>query len=189
MERDVVLGVDLDEVVFQYLEGLRSALSLKGVVPPSGEPTSYSMSEAGWFPTHEAFCKAHGEAVEEGLYTKLELVPGAREALWKLSDAGYQLNIITSRFVNPGQHRLVVAQTVEALEASRIPYSNISFLSHKVLQHADAYIDDSPSNLTALSEAGRFVIKKTMAYNQSSPGLPASSWSEVLEHLRERFGK
>lgn len=187
--RDTILGVDLDEVVFQYIEGLRKVLHTKGVVPPSGEPVSYNMSSAGWFSSREDFCKAHGEAVDEGLYTSLELIPGAREKLWELSSAGYQINIITSRFVNPGQHRKVVSQTVEALETHRIPYSNISFLDNKVLQYADAYIDDSPTNLEGLTASGRFVIRKEMAYNVDSPGVRATSWEEIRSILREKFGK
>lgn len=187
--RDTVLGVDLDEVVFRYIEGLRQVLHTSGVVPPSGEPKSYNMSEAGWFTSREEFCKAHGEAVEDGLYLKLDLIEGASEKLWDLSDSGYQITIITSRFVNPGQHQKVVSQTVEALEKSRIPYSNISFLDNKVLQFADAYIDDSPTNLQGLSEAGRLVIRKEMAYNLDSPGIRATSWSEIREILRENFGK
>lgn len=187
--RDVVLGVDLDECVFKYIEGLREFMQVGGVVPPSGEPSSYNMAEAGWFASREAFCKAHGEAVEEGLYTRLSLIEGARDTLWDLSDSGYQINIITSRFVNPGQHQKVVSQTVQALEENRIPYSNLSFLDNKVLQHADAYIDDSPSNVAALVEAGRFVIRKEMAYNVSSPGVSATSWSEIRTILFDKFGK
>lgn len=40
-----------------------------------------------------------------------------------------------------------------------------------------------------LSEAGRFVIRKEKTYNLDSPGVRATSWSEIREILREKFGK
>lgn len=189
MTDKITLGVDLDEVVYKYIEGLRKRMNSRGLVPPSGEPLSYSMRESKWFPSDEEFFSFHGEQVEEGLYEDLELHEGASETLHDLSGSGYRLNIITSRFVNPGQHQKVVSQTVAALDRDDIPYSNISFLSRKVDQYADAYIDDSPSNLASLAGAGRFVIKRNMAYNVDSPGVPAASWAEIREILRDTFGK
>lgn len=189
MAEKITLGVDLDEVVYKYIEGLRKRMIASGLVPPEGEPTSYSMRESKWFPTDDEFFAFHGEQVEQGLYEDLELHEDASETLHDLSDSGYLLNIITSRFVNPGQHQKVVEQTVAALDRDLIPYSNISFLARKVEQYADAYIDDSPRNLESLSSAGRVVIKRTMAYNTSSPGIPASSWGEIRSILRETFGR
>ena len=188
-DRKIVLGIDLDEVVFSYCEGLRKKMMNAGFTVPEGEPISYSMAEAKWFPSNEDFCKFHGELVDEGLYESLELIEDASEVLWDLSNSGYQNNIITSRFVNPGQHKKVVSQTVAALDHHDIPYSNLSFLDNKVLQFADAYIDDSPKNINHLSAADRFVIRKKMLYNEGCPGVPVSSWKEIREVLREKFGR
>lgn len=187
--RDIVLGVDLDEVVFEYIVGLRELIRDSGREVPDNEPTSWSMEEAGWFPTDEAFKKFHGDAVEDGLYEKLKLTHGAHEVLWDLSDAGYQINIITSRFVNPGQHRKVVSQTVASLDRWDLPYSNISFLDNKVLFKADAYIDDSPRNVNNLVDANRFVIRKVMNYNKDCKGVPAINLKEARQILRDHFGR
>lgn len=188
-DRKIVLGVDLDEVVYKYLEGLRSLMAADGLVAPEGEPLSYSMHGSGWFPTPEDYVKYHGAQVDAGLYEKLELHEGASETLWDLSDSGYKLNIITSRFVLPGQHEKVVKQTVRTLDRDSIPYSNLSFLSSKADQYADAYIDDSPTNLESLTGTGRLVIRRVMKYNELSPGVPASSWKEIREVLRSHFGR
>lgn len=188
-ERDIVLGVDLDEVVFNYLGFVREKLVAAGRQLPDGPPNSWSLPDAGWFKDDADFFKFHGNLVEEGLYDKLELLPGAHETLWDLSNSGYMLNVITSLFVNPGQHQKVCKQTVVALDANGIPYNNLSFLNKKALQFADAYVDDSPKNIESLHEAGRFVIRKEMLYNLSSPGVRATSWEEIREILREKFGK
>lgn len=186
----IVLGVDLDEVVYRYTSGFRNWLEYRhGFTLPPEDPKSWSLKESGWFAQEEDFAKFHGQAVNEGLYEQLETLPQARETLWELSDAGYQLNIITSRFVNPGQHQRVVAQTVKALDRDRIPYSNLSFLGNKVLQQADAYLDDSPKNIKGLKEAGREVIIFTMAYNKALEGRRADTWGEARAHLRDLFGR
>lgn len=186
----IVLGVDLDEVVFHYIDFLREYLRSQGLQVPDEQPETWSLKDAGWVPSIDDYFKYHGKAVDEGLYEKLKVIEGARENLWDLSNAGYQLNIITSRFVLPGQHQKVVSQTVKALDANRIPYSNLSFMNNKVLQYADAYIDDSPSNVKNLHDAGRFVICFDMRYNQNvESSARATNWKEVREILKEKFGK
>lgn len=189
--KKIVVAVDLDEVVYRYCDGLRDWLRIeRGIVVPDEEPSSWSMSEAGWFNSTEEYQAAHGEAVDDGLYTKLELYPDAAKTLWGMSKAGYSLNIITSRFVLPGQNQKVVEQTVQALDRDRIPYDNISFLSDKTLQFADAYIDDSPRNVSALLDCGRFVICRTMSYNQATEApVRATTWAETRQILRDKFGR
>lgn len=189
-EVPIVLAVDLDEVVFKYIDGFRNWLrEQRGVIVPEGEPRTWSLMESGWFPSEEDFIKTHGEAVDDGIYERLELLPDSIKTLWDLSNSGYQLNIITSRFILPGQNQKVVKQTVQALDDNRIPYSNISFLSNKVLQAADAYIDDSPKNVANLTAADRFVIRRNMAYNQGvQAAAQADTWVEIREILRSRFG-
>lgn len=189
MTDKIILGVDLDEVVYKYIEGLRRRMISNGLFPPEGETAYYSMTASGWFISDEEYFSFHGQQVEEGLYEDLELHEGASETLHDLSESGYRLNIITSRFVNPGQHQRVVAQTVASLDRDQIPYSNISFLAQKVNQYADAYIDDSPGNIASLTAAGRLVIKRNMLYNVDSPGIPAGSWEEIREILRRTFGQ
>lgn len=189
LDRRVVLGVDLDEVTFGYLEGFRRWLRTKNIAVPAEEPQFYDLAHSGWFTSPEEFLKLHGEAVEEGFYEQLELLPGAHHQLQSLSHAGYEINIITSRLVNPGQHRKAVSQTVAALDAHGIPYRAISFLSDKTLHYADAYLDDSPRNLENLGAAGRYTIAFDLAYNRGvEASARVSSWDEAREVLRKRFG-
>jgi 5'(3')-deoxyribonucleotidase len=185
--REIVLGVDLDEVVFRYCDGLRQRIEAAGSTVPEGDPQFYSMTKSGWFDTDEDFFSFHGKCVDEGLYSQLELIPGARETLWELSDAGYKINIITSRFVLPGQHAKVCTQTVQALDTNDIPYSNISFLDDKVLMRADAFIDDSPKNIEGLLDHGQYVLRMKMRYNVDCGGEPVENWTQIRQVLKNRF--
>lgn len=187
----IVLGVDLDEVVFGYISGFRDWLreSLDLDIPEQ-TPDTWSLCDSGWFATEEEFHRIHGEAVNAGLYENLKVLSGAKKHLRQLSMSGYDINIITSRFVNPGQHKRVVSQTVAALDANHIPYNNLAFLSNKTLMLADAYIDDSPNNIKRLHDAGRFVIAFDMPYNQGlQASARATNWDEVRAILTEKFGQ
>ena len=185
----IILGVDLDEVVFSYLNGLRRAMEKEGITPPIDDPEFYSLFQSGWFESEEQFRLVHGRAVDDGLYTNLELIPEARKTLWELSHAGYKIDIITSRFVNPGQHHAVVTQTALALESNRIPHDNLSFLSDKSRYNTDCFIDDSPKNIMALQAAGKETITFNLRYNEGISGPRAMNWSEVREMLLKKFGK
>lgn len=185
----IILGVDLDECVFGYLPAISTHMGTKGLKVPTEPPSAFSMVESGWFETMEHYREVHGEAVESGLYEHLEMIEGASEVLRDLSKSGYEINIITSRFVNPGQHGLVVAQTAIALDKNNIPYSSLSFLANKTRFMADAYIDDGPHNLEPLQELGRYTITFDQAYNQHILGPRVTSWKEVREVLREKFGR
>lgn len=188
--KNIVLGVDLDEVVFKYNEGLREFVyDAFGIVVPDEDPSHYDFVSAGWFDSLEDFKKYHGFAVDTGLYARLEVYPEAVETLRDLAKSGYTINIITSRFVNPGQHRKVVQDTVDALDSNRIPYHNISFMSDKTLQRADAFIDDAPHNINGLEEHGQFVIRQVRNHNLDAGGIPAHDWREIREILREKFGQ
>lgn len=184
-----VLGIDLDEVVFYYNDSLREYMIENGITPPEGDPIDYSFMVSGWFDSDEDFRKMHGEAVDKGLYRDLKPKEDAVEMLWELSRAGYEINIITSRFVNPGQHERVVKDTAHSLEKHNIPHSNLSFLKNKTLQYADLYVDDAPRNVEALRAAGRKVVTFDLAYNRHLEGLRTTNWQELREMIRVELGK
>lgn len=189
-EKKIVLAVDLDEVVFGYLNGLRNFMKTQGLVAPIEEPSVFAMDKSGWFETIEEFFKVHGEAVDDGIYKKLKPFEGASENINDLRKSGYEINIVTSRFINKGQHNSVLTQTADALDKFKIPYSNIMFLSDKTRFIADSYIDDGPHNLIPLRDAGRHVIAYSWRYNADVEGIDrGNNWDEIREILRNRYGK
>lgn len=187
----VVLAVDLDDTVFKYIDGLKQYLrNSRHPVKRFKTPKTYNLAESGWFTSYDEFKKLHGEAVEAGLFTELKLIKNARTVLWELQQSGYEINVVTSRFVNKGQHQTVVSQTAAALDNNRIPYDNLLFLADKTRFLADAYIDDAPHNIEALTAAGRTVVAFTQPYNQGMDvSLRVSDWNELRVTLKEVFGR
>lgn len=115
----LTIGVDLDGVCAKYNDSLRKYVAKHSNHPVESlpEPEFYSFVRSGWPLKDEAeYCLVHGNAVEAGIYRELEPIKGASKVLHELSRAGNHLRVITSRFVNPGQHSIVCSDTVSWLD-------------------------------------------------------------------------
>ncbi len=180
------IGLDLDGVTFQYEEGFRQHQMEVTKRPKEDFPqaTDYSFVKSGWpFEDREDFAKAHAEAVEAGLYEKLETINGAVPALRRLVADGYKINVVTTRFIRPGQHAEVVRQTALALDKAGIPYHEISFTARKAGTDADVYVEDAPYNIDVLRAAGKKVIPFGQVYNKGYEGRTVG-WEETEAEIR-----
>ena len=82
--------------------------------------------------------------LEHRIFRTMPAMPGAAEVLWRLSDAGVWIRIITHRlYVNWG-HATAVADTVDWLDAAGIPYRDLCFLGAPQVE-ADCYVEDAPA--------------------------------------------
>jgi 5'-nucleotidase len=109
----------------------------------------------------------------------MPVIPGAADALWRLSDAGVWLRIITHRLYVNWSHATAVSDTVTWLDHARIPYRDICFLGAKPEVEADLYIDDGPHNVHALRSTGNPVIVFDQPYNRGIDGPRAHDWTEA----------
>lgn len=190
MTNGIILGVDLDGVCLDYVAAFRQfTAQYLGVEPETlPDPPHYSFYESGWGFRDEAhYREVHGAAVESGLYAQLPLIPGASEALNRLSDADFHIRIITNRFVNHRQNATVVAQTAERLDTANIPYRDFCVVKAKADIAADLYIDDSTHNVNDLRSAFRDVIVFTAPYNLDVPGPRANTWDDVERYIAQRY--
>ena len=186
-KRRPVIGLDLDGVTVQYEKGFREFVSKKLNKDESEFPalTNYSTIKSGWpLKDEEEFRTLHAEAVTNGLYTSLEAIPGAAEALKRLANDGYKFRVITARLMRPGQHAEVVSQTAKSLDILGIPYKDISFTSEKTEINADVYVDDAPYNIDALRANGKPVVAFAQPYNKDYSGR-AQNWNEAEAMIRK----
>jgi 5'-nucleotidase len=196
-----VFSVDLDGVVFDYESAFRQYVArLRGVDPATlPPPTTWSYIDAGWgFVDENDYLDHHARAVTDtGLFITMPAFPGVSEALWKLSDAGVHIQVVTARLTKKGTHATAVADTVRALDAHAIPYRDILFTKDK--HHALAglalhspdrllHIDDSPGQLTNLAAAGVPVLIMDQPYNREIDGLRVSSWEQIVPLVLDRAG-
>lgn len=180
------LGVDLDGVVADHTRRFRDILAdIRGV-----DPDTYSLERSWdfgeWGLAPGEYADLHRVAVMEyDMFRTMEPIAGAADALWRLSDAGVWIRIITHRlYVNWG-HEKAVGDTAAWLDANRIPYRDLCFLGAKPEADADAYIDDAPHNVEQLRSLGNITIVFDQPYNRHLDGLRARTWPEVEAIVEE----
>ncbi len=182
----IVLGVDLDGVCGDYEDAFRRSVARRlGVEPSTLAPQTMMDAYSEWGLSFGEFQDAHRQAVvEDRIFRTMEPLPGVSEALWKLSDAGIWIRIITARLLFSGVHETSAADTAYWLDANRIPYRDLCFISDKPDVGADLYVDDSPGNVAALRDAGRATIVFDQPYNRHLAGPRATSWHDVVTHIQ-----
>jgi len=178
--------VDLDGVVADHTRRFREILAeIRGVDPESYTlDRSWDFGEWGLAPGE--YAELHRVAVmEHDMLRTMEVIPGAADALWRLSDAGVWIRIITHRLYVNWAHDKAIADTAAWLDLHRIPYRDLCFLGAKPEVEADAYIDDAPHNIEQLRDDGNTVIIFDQPYNRSLPGRRAHDWAEVETYVTE----
>ena len=177
---DFVLGVDLDGVCADYTTAFRGVVAAERGVDPDSLTTEVSWDFAEWGLDRESFLDMHRRSVQDHrMFRDMPALDGASDALWRLSDAGVWIRIITHRLVTNWGHALIVSDTVDWLDRNRIPYRDLCFLGAKPQAQADAYVEDAPHNVAALRSGGSTVIVFDQPYNRSLDGPRASDWVEA----------
>lgn len=181
-----VFGVDLDGVCADYTAAFRTVAAEFLGVDESALPLERSWDFREWGFDATTYEAVHRIAVlERRILRDMPVIEGAAEALWRLSDAGVWIRVITHRLYVNWSHATAVTDTVTWLDRARIPYRDICFLGAKPEVEADAYIDDGPHNVLALRELGNEVIVFDQPYNRELPGPRARDWAEVEELVEE----
>lgn len=197
-----ILGLDIDDTSGPYLKALKqhiieeeqdkffSGMSAAEIDSHFPSMSSYDSFEWTLIKGDRAkFKKYHGNAVDNGLYANMETFEGVSEKLWMLkNDFGFDIHVITNRFVNPGaQNAKVITDTALWFDKHNIPYDDITFTRNKVNIMADVYIDDSRHNILPLRDAGRNTIVYDRSYNRELPGLRARNWDEAFNLISTMF--
>ena len=177
-----MFGVDLDGVCADYTLGFRDIVAQHRGVDPETLTLERSWGFQEWGIDDAEFNELHRYAVAElHMLRDLAQLEGCADALWRLSDAGIWIRIITHRLYTNWGHAAAIGDTVTWLDNAQIPYRDICFLGTKPEVEADAYIDDAPHNIDALREAGNDVIVFDQPYNRHLDGPRACDWHEVEE--------
>ncbi len=185
----LVLGVDLDGVCADYESALRASVAARrGVDPSTLPPQSTTGSFSEWGLSAEGFQEAHRIAVvQDRIFRTMAPYPGVAETLWRLSDAGVWIRVITHRLLFNGLHEASAGDTAVWLDQHDIPYRDLCFIGDKATVGADLYIDDSPHNIIALRQAGRTALVFDQLYNRHLDGPRVRSWAEVEPLVLDRL--
>lgn len=182
-DRTFVLGVDLDGVCADYTVAFAEVVAAEKGCSVADLPAERSWDFQEWgLDELGGFERLHRLAVlERRFFRDMPAIDGCAEALWRLSDAGVWIRIITHRLVVHWGHQVAVGDTVAWLDANGLPYRDLCFLGRKPEVEADLYVDDAPHNVESLRSAGNQVIVFDQPYNREVQGLRASTWAQVEE--------
>jgi len=182
--RRFVLGVDLDGVCADFYGGLKPvAAEWLGVdVASLPDRVSWTLPEWGVDQAPGGYDALHRFAVtQRELFRRLPPMPGAPQALRRLSAQDVRIRIITHRLFIKYFHQVAVRQTIEWLDFHDIPYWDLCFMREKAAVGADLYVEDSPENVARLRAQGLNTIVFSNSTNEHLPGPRAHSWNEVVD--------
>ncbi|MCL4434766.1 MAG: 5'-nucleotidase [Actinobacteria bacterium] len=192
-----VLGVDLDGVVADFYGRLRViAAEWLGRSVEELSMDGSDISQWGIGEGQDDYERLHRFALtERNLFSTMDPIPGAPQALRGLSRKGVRIRIVTHRLVFKRLHRQSVMQTVKWLDHHDIPYWDLCFLGEKSAVDADCFVDDTPEQVERLAQAGKHVIVYTNFTNTNFDftharfsGMEgklsrASNWDEVVAQV------
>lgn len=190
MKQQFIFGVDLDGVCADFYDGIRPiAAEWLGVEEKTlPRDVSYGLPEWGFDTAPGGYGDFHKFAVTQRcLFQRLKPLSGCPQMLRRLSKEGIRIRIITHRLFVKYFHKQAVGQTIEWLEQHGIPYWDLCLMQDKVDVGAHLYIEDSPTNIEQLREAGQDVIVFTNSTNRHLDAPRASSWAEVEPLVMQRF--
>lgn len=179
------LGLDLDQTTAQWVPAMRTWLAAHRGVELERIPDahSYDLIAVGWFADAAEQRQLMAAAHDSGVLRGLKPFDGALDALRRLSLAGVQIDVITSRDVGAAYE----ADTEHWLAACALPHRSLTFASDKSTVRADVYVDDSPSVIAALRRAGREVIAFDQPYNRHVAGPRACNWAGLETMVMRRY--
>ena len=184
IKNSFVLGVDLDGVCGDHNLIFRNIVAKELGVEPESLTLDRSWGFEEWGLSVSDFEKLHEKAVvEHRMFRDMPVIPGASEVLWRLSDQGIWIRIISHRlYVNWG-HAIAAGDTADWLDRANIPYRDLCFIGAKSALNADLYIDDGPHNIEAFQNDNKKVIIFDQPYNRHLSGLRAHTWEDVERYV------
>ena len=189
--RRPILNIDLDNVVYDFVGAMQryAEMKLGGPLPEWTEWnvwTQWGIPEGLW-----NFLFRQG--VEEGaIWEYGDVIPGAVEGLWALSDQEWHIRLVTQRLSHAFGHDIAVTSTAEWLKRNSVPYRSLSFTGYndsKANYDAVLLVDDSPTNVLAWNRSNplRPAIIFDRPWNRDVVQLGrgvlvrAKNWTEVVE--------
>lgn len=188
MARKLTIDVDLDDTVADFFGPLLSMYNLLGSFKAQREDfVSWDLAK-------------HAEAPEllytifkaPGFFMALKPYPGAIEALRTLSDAGHDINIVTSA-VTPGAYSEKAYWCQQYLPF--IPLGNVNILHHKgrLGRSGDVLIDDAGHNVENYGAANPKALLIGIEHAHNAPLRhrfthlvpcyrdPRKAWGQIVE--------
>jgi len=161
------VGVDLDGVVYDFVQALRHYIHQATGRPlhTMGPATSWHFYADDWGLSLDQFLEFFHAGVAAGsIFATGVPFPGVVTGLRALLDAGHRVHVVTDR-ASMGPAGKAEESTRAWLASAGVPYTTLTLTGDKTSVPTDVFIEDRPEFFTALSEAGVVTYLRTHTYN------------------------
>ena len=156
--------IDLDHVVYDFVltfaEWLSQnrALGSLNVASAMRKYTSWGFHD-NWGMSKGEWMRWWRLGIEaDYIYRQGNLIPGARDAIWRLNDAEWHVILATNRLNVFGMHDKIVESSVAWLRDKNIPYRELLFTTDKTMIMSEAIVDDVHANMDELVHGREFLF-------------------------------
>jgi len=172
------IGIDLDGVVYDWVDALRRFLVDNGRSADEFPPPTTWNFWGEWGLTEHEFWDATGRGIEAGvIFGTGDPIPGSADVISDLVCDGHKVHIVTARRRNQAAAEL----TLRWLTCQGIPYHSLTFSHDKTIVPVDVFIEDNVDNAREVDRRpGSMAILLDQPWNQGAPDLlRARDWHEV----------
>lgn len=192
---NIRIGIDLDGVIYDFMNDFRHFMMTHEKVHPDQlpvPPNTWDFHEE-WGMTYRDYLEKMGEAAIKGwIFTSGNVLPGAREGLESLRNAGFQIIIMTARELstNPLHMNIIARNTEQWLQNNNIPHDELIIANNKTHHNVATLFDDSIYNVESVIRTGRSAFIFDQPWNRQAPYSRVHDWHQVLEEcnrIKEAF--
>ena len=146
------IGIDLDNVVYPFVEVLGDYISLKTGCERSEMPPAKQWEFfLDWGLTAQLFLEFYAAAVDDGyMFTAGAPIVDSQRVLRYLENDGHTIHLVTDRHVG----FRAKANTEKWLAMWEIPHDSLTFSADKTIVRCDVFLDDKPSHVDDLRAVG-----------------------------------
>lgn len=178
------IGVDLDGVVYDFVDSLREYLVTHCDFPryDLGESTSWEFFKDNWGMELADFLRHFEDGVNaDVVFTHGEPEPYSVDTIALLRDEGHSIHIVTHRELGCS-----VENTARWLRKHGVKYDTLSFSKDKTVVPVDVFIEDNMGNFTALEQAGVRSVLMNRPWNQDlQTDYRVNNWLEFYEFVKD----
>jgi 5'(3')-deoxyribonucleotidase len=184
-KKKIRLGIDLDGVIYNFVDEFRAYYSEKiGVdIDSLSEPTSWEFYRDWGMTDEEYFTNLGLAAIHSKVFRHGEIYPNARESILKLKEMGFEIVIITARYLsnNPDHMKIIENNTRNWLVDNNVAFDELIIDNDKTRHGLDILIDDNLSNVEALLIAGAYGYVFDRPWNRNSISFPrVMGWYDLV---------
>jgi hypothetical protein len=186
MSRQLDIGLDIDGVLYPFVQVIAGYATKKLGRPCTDKADTWDWYQRQWGLNHDEFLALCGRGVRDGvLYTEGAPLPGAVRATKRLARAGHRLHYITAREFPGIPGPVAWHRTAEWLQKWTFPVHSLTVSADKNCRPTDVFLDDSTHVIETLTAVGH---PRPVLWSHSANKGGIGTWDEFIAIVEAESG-